>query len=462
MRQDSKNNISLLLDLYELTMAQGYWEAKKCSQQATFDLFVRQLPSNRGYLINAGLEDVLKYIENLRFTPEDIAYLKTQNLFKQNFLDYLRRFEFSGDIWAMPEGEIFFPNEPVIRVTGSIIEAQILESFLLNTVNLQTMIATKASRIVSAAAGRKVFDFALRRTHGQDAALKVARSSYIAGFAGTSNVLAGKIYGIPVVGTMAHSYVMCFKKEMDSFSSYARSFANKTILLVDTYDTRKGIEAAIKVGLDLKKQGHKLLGIRLDSGDLVVLSKMARKMLDEANLKEVGIFGSGNLDEYKIAELLKKGAIIDSFGVGTKMGVSEDAPFIDAIYKISEVMDGEGNFLPTMKLSEKKTTFPGRKQVYRIRDSRGKFLKDILALEGEKVKRQPLLNQVVRKGKIIYNKPALSQIRNYARDNLAVLSAKYRRLIKPDTYPVIISPGLKKLTRDLTSEIKKRQNQTGK
>ncbi|MFH1338348.1 MAG: nicotinate phosphoribosyltransferase [Candidatus Omnitrophota bacterium] len=459
MIQEPRNNISLLLDLYELTMAQGYWEANKSSELATFDLFVRQLPSSRGYLINAGLEDSLGYIENLRFTAQDIAYLETQNIFKQDFLDYLRRFKFGGEIWAMPEGEIFFPNEPVIRATGNIIEVQVLESFLLNTVNLQTMIAAKASRVVLAAQGRKVFDFALRRTHGQDAALKAARSSYIAGFAGTSNVLAGKIYGIPVAGTMAHSYIMCFKKESDSFASYARSFPDKTILLVDTYDTGKGIKAAIKVGLNLKKQGHKLLGIRLDSGDLAVLSKAARRMLDDAGLKEVGIFGSGNLDEYKIAELLKKGAAIDSFGVGTKMGVSEDAPFVDVIYKISEVMDREGNFLPTMKLSEKKTTFPGRKQVYRIAGSKGKFLKDILALEGERVRGRPLLNKVMQRGEIIYNKPALSQIRDYAGNNLAALSAEYKRLVKPATYPVIISPGLKKLTRDLTSEIKKRQNQ---
>ena len=212
MTQDFKPNIALLLDLYELTMAQGYWKAKKNQQLATFDLFVRQLPDSRGYLINAGLEDILNYLDNLRFTPEDINYLKKQNLFTADFLDYLSQFRFSGDIWAMPEGEIFFANEPVIRVTANIIEAQILESFFLNTINLQAMIATKASRVVLAARGRKVFDFALRRTHGQDAALKVARCSYIAGFSGTSNVLAGKIYGIPIVGTMAHSYVIPIKQ----------------------------------------------------------------------------------------------------------------------------------------------------------------------------------------------------------------------------------------------------------
>jgi nicotinate phosphoribosyltransferase len=458
MSQSLQENISLLLDLYELTMAQGYWEAKKDIQLASFDLFVRELPHNRGYLINAGLGDIIDYIDNLRFTSEDIRYLEKQNLFKPEFLNYLAQFKFRGDIWAMSEGEVFFANEPIIRVTANIIEAQILESFFLNTINLQTMIATKASRVVLAAGDRKVYDFALRRTHGQDAAVKVARSSYIAGFFGTSNVLAGKIYGITIVGTMAHSYVMCFKKELDSFLSYAKAFPYKTILLVDTYNTKKGIEAAIKVGLRLKDQGCKLLGIRLDSGDLVSQSKMAKRMLNDAGLGEVGIFASGNLDEYKIHDLLRRGAKIDSFGVGTKMGVSQDAPFVDVIYKISEVTDRDGNFLPTMKLSEKKTTFPGRKQVFRICNSKGRFLKDVLALDGESTEGLPLLKQVVRKGKIIYTKPTLNQIRDFAKRNLAALGEEYKRIIKPGVYPVIISKQLKNLTKDLTTEIKKRQN----
>jgi len=457
MKQGLSEESGLLLDLYELTMAQGYWRAKKHEQFASFDLFVRQLPRNRGYLINAGLEDILDYIENLSFSSQDIAYLKKQDLFTDDFLNYLSKFKFSGDIWAMPEGEVFFANEPIIRTTANIIEAQILESFFLNTVNLQSMIATKASRVVLAAGGRKVFDFSLRRTHGKDAALKVARSSYIAGFAGTSNVLAGKIYGIPVVGTMAHSYVMCFKKESDSFASYAECFPNNTTLLVDTYDTKKGIEAAIKVGLKLKEQGNQLLGVRLDSGNLVAQSKMARKMLDKAGLSSVKIFASGNLDEYKIYELLKKGTKIDNFGVGTKMGVSLDAPFLDVIYKISEVTDRQGNFLPTMKLSQAKTTLPGRKQVYRVYDSRGKFIRDILALEGEKTDGLPLLKEVVRKGKIIYTKPILNKIREFAQDSLSALGEKYKRLVRPAAYPVVVSRQLKRLARHLTSEVKKRQ-----
>jgi nicotinate phosphoribosyltransferase len=454
-----KDDISLLLDLYELTMAQGYWKAKKHGKLATFDLFVRQMPRDRGYLINAGLEDVLDYIENLKFSSEDIAYLQKQDLFSADFLDYLSRFKFRGDIWAMPEGEVFFANQPIIRVTAKIIEAQILESVLLNTVNLQAMIATKASRIVIAAKGKRVYDFSLRRTHGRDAALKAARSSYIGGFDGTSNVLAGKIYGIPIVGTMAHSYVMSFKKELDSFMSYAQVFPHKTILLVDTYDVRQGIAAAIKVGLMLKYQGHRLLGIRLDSGNLVSQSKIARKMLSDAGFPEVKIFASGNLDEYKIYELLRRGAIIDDFGVGTKMGVSQDAPFLDVIYKISEVMEEDGSFLPTMKLSQTKTTLPGRKQVYRIENSRGEFIKDILFLEGEKTKGRPLLKEVVCKGEIKYSKPTLNQIRDFTKRNLLALKAKYKKLVHPATYPVIVSPRLKHLMRHLSSQIKSRQNQ---
>jgi nicotinate phosphoribosyltransferase len=345
MKQTLKENAALLLDLYELTMAQGYLEAKKDSKQASFELFVRALPHNRGYLINAGLEQILDYIDSFKFTPDDIVYLKRQNLFSSDFLEYLAKFRFSGDIWAMPEGQIFFANEPVIRVTANIIEAQILESFLLNTVNLQAMISTKASRVALAAGSRKVFDFALRRTHGQDAALKVARCSFLAGFAGTSNVLAGKIYGIPVVGTMAHSYVMCFKKELQSFLSYAKAFPRKTTLLVDTYSTKKAMDNAIKVGLLLKRQGYRLLGVRLDSGDLVTLSKMARKRLDDAGLCQVKIFASGNLDEYKIYELLRRGAKIDNFGVGTKMGVSQDAPFLDVIFSSDNEVKSDKNNL---------------------------------------------------------------------------------------------------------------------
>ncbi|MFA5410389.1 MAG: nicotinate phosphoribosyltransferase [Candidatus Omnitrophota bacterium] len=448
--------ISLLLDLYELTMAESYFTYKR-DASATFDLFVRELPLNRAYLVACGLEDILNYIKNLKFTKDDLVYLKRLGLFSAGFLEYLNNFRFRGDIWAMPEGTLFFAQEPLIRVTGRIIEAQIIESFLLNTLNLQTMIASKASRVVSAAKGRKVFDFSLRRTHGQDAALKASRSAYLAGAAGTSNVLAGKLYKIPVAGTMAHSYVMSFKHEMDSFLAYSNSFPGKTILLVDTYDTKKGIEHAVIIGRYLQEKKYRLKGIRLDSGDIVSLSKFARKALDEAGLNDVQIFASGNLDEFKIKALLEQGARIDSFGVGTNMGTSIDAPCLDVIYKISEVTDEEGNFLPTMKLSQGKVTYPGRKQVFRLQDKKGKFMKDILGLEKEKIKGRPLLIKVVEKGRVIYRPPPLKKARSYAANNLSRFPEALKGVYSRHKYPVVISPGLKNLRQNLTHQLGARQ-----
>jgi nicotinate phosphoribosyltransferase len=456
MSNQAKMNTSLLLDLYELTMAQGYFVYKK-NTSATFDLFVRGLSQNRAYLVACGLEDILSYIKNLKFDARDLSYLKKLKLFSEDFLKYLSKFKFNGDAWALPEGTIFFPNEPVIRVTASIIEAQIIESFLLNTINLQTMIASKASRVVTAAGKAKVFDFALRRTHGQDAGIKVARSAYIAGFSGTSCVLAGKLYNIPVAGTMAHSFVMSFKQEIDSFLAYSNTFPEQTILLVDTYDTKKGIGNAISIGLYLKKKGYRLNGIRLDSGNIVFLSKLARGMLNKAGLKYTKIFASGNLDEFKIKDFLKRGACVDSFGVGTNMGTSIDAPCLDVIYKISEVTDENGKFLPTMKLSQAKATFPGRKQIFRVRDKRGRFIKDILGLDSEKIKGERLLKQVVKHGKLIYQSPSLDRIRKFKHENLARFPRSLKEVYPKYQYPVEVSSGLNNLRKNLTRQLRIRQ-----
>jgi len=447
---------ALLLDLYELTMAQSYFVYKR-NTLATFDLFVRDLPENRSYLISAGLGDILNFIKDLRFSREDLGYLKRNKIFSGEFLRYLSGFKFRGDVWAMPEGEVYFANEPVVRVTAPIIEAQILESFLLNTINLQSMIASKASRVVNAAGGRKVYDFSLRRTHGRDAGLKAARSSYIAGSSGTSCVLAGKLYGIPVVGTMAHAFVMSFKEELESFLAYAQTFPQRTILLVDTYDTKKGIENAATVGLYLKEKGFLLQGIRLDSGDIVKLSKLARNLLDKAGLKFVKILASGNLDEFKIKAMLDKGAKIDSFGVGTNMGTSSDAPSLDVIYKISEVTDESGRFLPTMKLSKAKVTYPGRKQVFRVQDKRARFIKDILGLEKEKIKGRPLLKKVVHRGKIVYKEPSTEALRDFCRNNLSKFPKELKEVRSRYKYPVIVSPGLRKLRLTLSGQLEKRQ-----
>jgi len=449
-------NTALLLDLYELTMAQSYFLYKR-NALATFDLFVRGLPANRAYLVACGLEDILRYIRDLRFSKEDLDYLRSQKAFSEDFLKYLSGFRFKGDIWAMPEGTVFFANEPLMRVTAPIIEAQLIESFLLNTINLQTMIASKATRVAGAACGRGVYDFSFRRTHGADAGIKVARASFIAGFKGTSCVLAGKLYKIPVTGTMAHSYVMAFKHELDSFLAYSTTFPERTTLLVDTYNTKKGIENAIRIGLYLESIKHRLQGIRLDSGDIAALSKSARSQLDKAGLNYVKIFASGNLDEFKIKELLAKGAQVDNFGVGTNMGTSSDAPSLDVIYKISEVTDENGDFLPTMKLSKGKVTYPGRKQVFRIKDKRGRFIKDILGLEKERINGEPLLIKIIQKGRIIYRLPALDKIRILLKNNLAKFPKAVRDTYPGWEYPVVISPQLKKLRRVLASQLEKRQ-----
>jgi nicotinate phosphoribosyltransferase len=449
-------NLSLSMDLYELTMAECYFRYKS-STLATFDLFVRELPRNRSYLVAAGLEDILEYIRNFSFSKEDINYLRSRKSFSEGFLTYLRNFKFKGDVWAMPEGTVFFANEPVIRVTAPIIEAQIIESFLLNTINLQTMIASKASRVVSAAQGRGVYDFSLRRTHGPEAGIKVARSSYIAGCSGTSNVLAGKLYNIPIAGTMAHSFVMAFKQELDSFFAYGSTFPDKAILLVDTYDNKKGILNAIDIGLYLKANKHLLQGIRLDSGDIPFLSKLARRMLDKAGLKGVKIFASGNLDEFKIKKILKQSSRVDNFGVGTHMGTSLDAPSLDVIYKICEVTDEFGEFLPTMKLSKSKVTYPGRKQIFRIRGKGGRFVRDILGLEKEKINGLPLLIKVVNKGKIVYKAQPLEKIRNFAKNNLSGFPETLKDVYPKYKYPVVVSLKLERLRRALISQLKKRQ-----
>ena len=445
-----------MLDLYELTMAESYFRYKR-NTLATFDLFVRELPRNRAYLVACGLEDVLNYIRDLRFSREDLEYLKRQKIFSADFLKYLSRFRFKGDIWAMPEGTVFFANEPIIRVTASIIEAQLIESFLLNTINLQTMIASKASRVVLAAEGRGVYDFSLRRTHGSDAGIKVARASFLAGCSGTSCVLAGKLYKIPVTGTMAHSYVMSFKHELDSFLAYSNTFPERTTLLVDTYDTKKGIENAIRIGLYLKAARYRLQGIRLDSGDIVNLSKLARRTLNKAGLDYVSVLASGNLDEFRIKELLDRGALIDIFGVGTNMGTSFDAPSLDVIYKISEVTDESGDFLPTMKLSTDKITYPGRKQVFRIQGKGGRFIKDTLSLERERIKGKPLLIKVVENGRVIYRLPSLDKIRISVKNNLSKFPDAMKEVYFSYEYPVIISPQLKKLRHALTVQLEKRQ-----
>lgn len=430
-------------------MAQSYFIYKNRAW-GSFELLVRDMPKNRAYLVACGVNDALSYIKSLKFTEDDIAYLRKLGLFSEAFLKYLLGFKFTGEAWAMREGEIFFPGEPVIRVTAPIIEAQILESSLLNIFNLQAMIASKASRVVNAAGERQVFDFSLRRTHGFTAGLKVARSSYIAGFSGTSNVLASKLYEVPSAGTMAHAFVMSFKEELDSFLAYADTFPKRTILLVDTYDTKRGIDNAVSVGFYLKRKGFKLLGVRLDSGDIVSLSKYARQAFLKAGMSYVKIFASGNLDEFKIEGLIKKGAQVDSFGVGTNMGTSIDAPSLDVIYKISEVTDETGRFIPTMKLSKAKASYPGRKQVFRLKDKKGRFVKDILGLEKENIKGRPLLKKAINKGRLLSKERPLKTIRELHRRNIFYFNPKLMQINCSYKYPVEVSQQLRQLKSKLT------------
>ncbi|WP_299288736.1 nicotinate phosphoribosyltransferase, partial [Thermoflexus sp.] len=396
----------LVTDLYELTMAQAYW-AHGVTGLATFSLFVRDLPPERGFLVAAGLEDVLRFLEDFRFPPEALEYLESTGIFARPFLDYLAELRFTGDVWAVPEGTLVFAQEPILEITAPIIQAQIAETYVINQVHLQTMIATKAARCVAAARGRGVVDFALRRTHGVDAGLKVARCSYLVGFQATSNVLAGKVYGIPITGTMAHSFIMAFAEEEEAFRAFAETFPERAIFLIDTYDTLEGARRAARVGLELRERGRRLLGVRLDSGDLLALSREVRRILDEAGLPEVRILASGGLDEYRIEELVQAGAPIDAFGVGTRMGVSEDWPWLDMAYKLVAY---EGR--PARKLSPGKASLPGPKQVFRFYDEEGKMKEDILALREERIEGgAPLLEKVMEGGRLLRPHPALAELR---------------------------------------------------
>ncbi len=449
----SEENMSLFTDFYELTMCASYFDNNKF-EPATFDLFIRRLPQNRSYFLFAGLEQVLLFLKSVKFTEGHLTYLKKQG-FNQQFLDYLRNFKFTGDVWAVPEGTVAFPCEPLVRVTAPIIEAQLVETFLLNTVNLQTTIATKASRVVHAAKGKATIEFGLRREHGIDAGMKVARCSYIAGCQGTSNVLAGLSYSIPVFGTMAHSFVMSYEKEIDAFRAFAKTFPADSTLLIDTYDDLAGAEKAARVAKELEKKGCRLGGVRLDSGNLAEISKKVRQLLDEKGLRYIRIFASGDLDEFRIAELLKNGAKIDAFGVGTKMGTSADKPYVDVIYKLCETLSEKGVFSPIMKLSVGKVTLPGRKQVYRFKDANGNFSGDMIALADEKVKGEPLLVKVMEKGEIIYDLPSLDEIRAAAAENLSKLPAKYKELTGAPAYPVKLSQDLEKLIKNLEQKLRK-------
>ncbi len=445
---------ALLTDLYELTMAASYFE-HGFNDAACFSLAVRRLPPTRSYLVAAGLERLLEILENFHFDAAAIEYVDSLKLFSADFLQFLSTLRFTGEVWALAEGTIFFAEEPILEIRGPLIEAQLMETVAINQVAMASLIASKAARCVSVARGRRLVEFGLRRAQGADAGLIAARSSYLAGFNGTSDVLAGKRYGIPLYGTMAHSYIMAHDRERDAFEDFARSFPRLSTLLVDTYDTIAGVENAVAVTQKLKETGFQLQGIRLDSGDLFDLSRRSRRILDDAGLREVAIFASGNLNENKIDALLKAGAPIDAFGVGTELVVSSDAPSLDAAYKLVEYKG-----IPRLKTSQGKLSLPGRKQVFRALSDTGRPVADIIGLCEEspetvvrEFKQRPakvttLLASYMQGGRRVLPRPSLVESRERFLENFARLEHAYKALERPDTYPVRHSAALKAMVID--------------
>ncbi|MES2695918.1 MAG: nicotinate phosphoribosyltransferase [Verrucomicrobiota bacterium] len=469
---------ALLTDLYQLTMAYGYWKTRTYRKEAVFHLFFRKAPFQSGYTIAAGLSDAIAWLRELRFADTDLAYLATLTgndgapLFEAGFLEYLRSFAFTCEVDAVPEGTVVFPNEPLLRIQGPIIQAQIVETALLNFINFQTLIATKAARICLAAQDEPVLEFGLRRAQGVDGALAASRAAYIGGCAATSNVLAGQLFGIPVRGTHAHSWVMSFDEEMESFRAYAEAMPNNCVFLVDTYDTLKGVERAIEAGKWLRTQGHEMAGIRLDSGDLAYLSIAARRLLDEAGFPKAVIVASNDLDEHIIASLKQQGAKIGLWGVGTKLVTAYDQPALGGVYKLAAVREARGPWEYKVKLSEQaiKVSNPGIQQVCRFTRG-GEFIADMIYNEyappaGARAIVDPnnttrrkaipadatqedLLVPIFRGGVLVYEEPTLEAIRTRAREQLSKLYAGTKRLLHPHEYPVGLEPGLFDLKMEL-------------
>ena len=467
-------DVALLTDLYELTMMQGYHHYRM-ERRAVFDMFFRRQPFGGGFSVFAGLEDLLRTVESLRFTDDDIAYLRGLGLFGDEFLQYLGDFRFSGDIWAVPEGTLVFPGEPLIRVHATMLEAQLIESFLLNTINFQTLVATKTARIYLASHGGAIAEFGLRRAQGVDGALSASRAAFIGGATATSNTLAGKRFGIPVTGTMAHSWVMAFASELESFRRYADLYPEKATLLIDTYETLgSGIENAIIVGRELKDRGQGV-GVRLDSGDIQYLSKQVRRRLDAAGLPDAKIAVSNELDEQIIHQLVAAGSPVDMWGVGTQLVTGGGDPALTGVYKLAARETEDGTFLPTMKVSDNpaKSTNPGIKQVWRFYGRDNYPLADLISLEDrppdptrpvrlyhpsgdyrsftleECSTCEPLLIKQMESGRVVAELPSLEAIRRRTLGNLASLDETYTRIINPHIYKVSVSRELRSLKTDI-------------
>ncbi|MBS0629363.1 MAG: nicotinate phosphoribosyltransferase [Verrucomicrobia bacterium] len=465
-----RDSLSLLTDLYEITMAYAYWKQGLKEREAVFQLFFRKYPFQGGFAICAGAQIALEYIQNFKFSEGDLSYLEGLKLFEPAFLDYLRNLKISLDVDAMEEGTPVFPNEPLLRVKGPIIQAQIMESALLNIVNFQTLIATKSARVVHAAAGDHVVEFGLRRAQGIDGAISASRAAYIGGCHSTSNVMAGKLFGIPVLGTFAHSWVMAFEEEKEAFSTFAKTFPKSTVFLIDTYDTMKGVERAIEVVKELKIE---MIGVRLDSGDLKVLSKAVRKKLDQAGLTQAKIMATNELNEERIADLKGHGAPIALWGVGTHLVTAKDQPALDGVYKLCAVQDEKKNWQIRFKISEEmiKTTNPGILQVRRYRDDHGYVADMIYDLEmgpgaaivsfGEEraIKKGwqsiDLLVPMLRQGKNVYDQPSLAQMRQNTGEELAKFPSSLRKLVKPELFFSGIADNLERYKVDAIERIKR-------
>lgn len=479
----SKRNLTLLTDLYELTMMQGYYE-KGQNENVIFDVFFRQNPCNNGYSVCAGLDQVIDYIKNLHFTYDDVDYLRGLGIFKEDFLHYLSGFHFSGDIYAIPEGTVVFPKEPLLKVVAPIMEAQLVETTILNIINHQSLIATKTSRIVFAANGDGIMEFGLRRAQGPDAGLYGARAAMIGGCVGTSNVLAGQMFDVPVMGTHAHSWIMSFPDEYTAFKTYAEMYPDNCTLLVDTYDTLKsGVPNAIRVFQEFKDAGKPLIkyGIRLDSGDLAYLSKEARKMLDEAGFPEATICASNDLDEFLLHDLKMQGAAIDSWGVGTNLITSKDCPSFGGVYKLAAIQNEEGEFVPKIKISEntEKITNPGNKTIYRIYEkASGKIKADLICFADEVIDPKQdlllfdpmdtwkktklaggtytvreILLPIFKNGECLYKSPTLKEIAAYCREEKDTLWDETKRLFYPHRVYVDLSQKLYAVKQSLLDQM---------
>ncbi len=470
-----KMNLTMLTDFYEITMANGYFETGMADGIAYFDMFFRQIPDDGGYAILAGIEHVVDYLDSLSFTDEDIEYLRGKGIFCEEFLEYLKNFEFKCDVWAIPEGTPIFPQEPIITVRGPMIQAQFVETMILLLVNHESLIATKASRIVRSAQGRPVMEFGSRRAHGASAAINGARAAFIGGCAGTACTISDRDDGIAALGTMAHSWVQMFDNEYEAFKKYAEIYPENCVLLVDTYNVLKsGVPAAIKVFDELKPEKK---GIRIDSGDVTYLTQAARKMLDEAGHKDCTIVVSNSLDEYIIRDVLLEGACIDSFGVGERLITAKSAPVFGGVYKLAAVETAEGEMIPKMKMSENvgKITNPGFKSLFRFYDNEtGKVLADVITLDGEEIpednyvifderanwKKKTLTNYSVKnlrvqlfdKGKKVYDCPSIDEVKKYCKEQIDTLWTTMLRFENPQEYYVDISEELFKTKRKIIDE----------